>query len=90
MVTTTDLYEASYYLLNGCNINCIACLPVNGKDLSQFTFIGEQLPELQLKYFQGEAEVNLIKFRRTYAQVNAFSYDARKKWRQQQKAGGDA
>ncbi len=88
MVQTTDLYEASYYLLNGCFIDTIQCLPVNGKNLSQFSFEGPDLTKLQLSWFQGNAEVNLLEFRRAYSQINSFSYDAKKKWKQQRRETG--
>ena len=88
MIQTTDLYEASYYLLEGCSIDCIQCLVVNGKALSQFSFGGRNLPRLQLNWFQGTAEVNLLKFRRAYSQINLFSYEAKKKWKQERKGEG--
>lgn len=93
-ITTSDFYEATYYLLNNCTVQSIQCLPVNGKVGCALTFEGEKLPSLQIDYFQGRAEVNLLQFRRAYGQVNSYAYEAKKKWRQEQRRkedeGGEA
>ena len=68
-VSTSDFYEATWYLLNNCTVRTIQCLPVNGKVGCTLTFEGEKLPSLQIDYFQGRAEVNLLQFRRAYGQV---------------------
>ncbi|MCD6122957.1 MAG: hypothetical protein J7K04_14060 [Spirochaetales bacterium] len=84
-ITTSDFYEAAYYLLNHYSINTIQCLLVNGKVTCQFIFEGENPGPVQLSYFQGKAEVNLLQFRRAYGQVNSYAYEAKKKWKQQQR-----
>ena len=80
-ITTADFYEASYYLVNNCSIESIQCLPVNGRTACQFSFTGEHLGGLQINYFQGNAEVNLLQFRRAYGQINSYAYEAKKKWK---------
>ena len=84
-ITTSDFYEASYYLLNQCSVQTIQCIPINGRTACKFTFEGDNLGPLQITYFQGRAEVNLLQFRRAYGQVNSYAYEAKKRWKQEQR-----
>ena len=84
-VTTADFYEASYYILNECSIETIQCTKVNGKVSCHFTFEGENLGPLQVAYFRGNAEVNLLQFRRAYGQINSYAYEAKKKQRKEER-----
>jgi hypothetical protein len=89
-VATTDLYEAAFYLLSGCTLEAIQCLPVSGKREVQFSFSGRHLAALQLTYLQSRAEVNLFAFRRAYGQINAYLHEAKKAARrEEQQAGGE-
>ena len=83
-VTTADFYEASYYILNECSIQTIQCTKVNGRVSCHFTFEGENLGPLQVAYFRGNAEVNLLQFRRAYGQINSYAYEAKKKQRKEE------
>ncbi len=85
-VSTTDFYEACYYLLKGCQITTIACEKVNNKPTCTFFFEGENLPAHQITYFQGKAEVNLLEFRRAYGQINSYTHHAKSKWMKQEVA----
>ncbi len=91
-VTTTDLYESTFYLLGGCELLGIAAERVNGAISCRLTFQGERLGELQSEYFAGRARVLIFPFRRAYGQVNALVYSAKKKaknqLRQEQTAEG--
>jgi hypothetical protein len=78
-VSTTDLYESCFYLLNACTIEAIEGIPVNGEITCKLFFSGERIAELQADYFRGTATVNLFHFRRTYNQINAHVQQARKK-----------
>jgi len=78
-VSTTDLYEGTYYLLHGCELVCIEGAPVNGSITCKLTFQGAPLSRLQLEYFSGKAHVPLFEFRRAFGQVNALVREARKK-----------
>lgn len=90
-VTTCDLYEGSYYLLNGCELEAIEGLKVNGSVTCRLTLSGVSLNTLQLTYLQGQAEANLFRFRRTYGQLSALVQKAKKKFKNQLKQqGGEA
>jgi hypothetical protein len=93
-VTTTDLYEGTFYLLGGCELVGIEAERVDGVISCKLTFTGERLGELQSEYFAGRARVALFPFRRALGQVNALVYSAKKKaknqLRQEQAAQGGA
>ncbi|MCC6131762.1 MAG: hypothetical protein IT186_17730 [Acidobacteria bacterium] len=80
-MSTTDLYEASYYLLCGCYLERIEGEYVGDSISCRLTFRDEKLGELQKRYFAGEAAVPIFAFRRTFGQVNALVRAARKKAR---------
>ena len=83
-VTTTDLYESCYYLLNGCELASIECIKINGKITCRMSFRGENIASLQLEYFHGRAEANLFDFRRTFGQMYALVTNEKKKAKRQQ------
>jgi hypothetical protein len=91
-ISTTDLYEATFYLLGGCELLGIEASRVNGAITCRLTFGGARLAELQSEYFAGRAKVALFPFRRAFGQVNALVYAAKKKakgqLRQKQAAEG--
>jgi hypothetical protein len=78
-ISTTDLYESTFYLLGGCELLGIQAEKVGGSITCRLTFQGEKLDELQRDYFAGNAKVPLFPFRRAFGQVNALVYSARKK-----------
>ena len=93
-VSTCDLYEGTYYLLNGCELEAIEGLKVNGAITCRLTFSGDELNRLQLSYLQGQAGANLFEFRRAYSQLSSLVQKAKKKFRNQlkqesQKKGGE-
>jgi hypothetical protein len=77
-VTTTDLYEATYYFLNGCELTEIAGTKVNGKLNCELTFNKSDISQLQLNYLQGKASVNIFQFRRAYGQIHSWVLKAKK------------
>jgi hypothetical protein len=87
MVSTTDLYESTFYLLGGCQLLSIEAERVDGSITCRLTFKGERLGELQLEYFSGKAKVPLFGFRRAFGQVNALVYSAKKRAKGQLKQG---
>ncbi len=94
-VSTTDLYESTFYLLGGCELVSIEAERIDGSINCRLTFKGDTLAKLQLEYFAGKAKVPLFAFRRAFGQVNALVYSAKKKaknqLRQPQAAqGGDS
>jgi len=80
-VTTTDLYESVYYYLNGCELMEIAGVKVNGKIACELTFAKPDIGQLQVRYLQGKAEVNLLEFRRAFGHINAWVHTAKKKFK---------
>jgi len=82
-VSTTDLYESTYYLMGGCELVGIEAQRVDGSITCSLTFRGEKLAELQSEYFAGRAHVALFSFRRAFGQVNALVYSAKKKAKNQ-------
>ncbi len=87
-VSTTDLYESCYYLLNSCTLEAIEGVPVNGDITCKLFFNGERIPDLQADYFRGTARVNLFDFRRTYNQINSHVQQAKKKLKAELRAQG--
>ena len=87
-VSTTDLYESTFYLLGGCELVSIKTQRVDGSITCSLTFKGEILGQLQLEYFAGKAKVSLFAFRRAFGQVNAMVYSAKKKAKGQLRQAG--
>lgn len=91
-ITTSDLYEGCYYLLNGCNITVIKGRILNKKISCDLTFEGENLLRLQIEYFQSRAIVNMFDFRRAYGKLNSLIYNAKKQLKnelKEQRIGGE-
>ena len=82
-VTTTDLYESTFYMLGGCQLVAIEAEKVDGAITCRLSFQGDKLPELQSEYFAGKAKVALFPFRRAFGQVNALVYSAKKRAKNQ-------
>jgi hypothetical protein len=87
-VTTCDLYEGAYYLLNGCELEAIEGMNVAGELTCRMSSTGRRLEALQLVYLQGRSEANLFEFRRTYGQLSALVLRAKKKFKNQLKQVG--
>jgi hypothetical protein len=77
-VTTSDLYEASWYLAEGCRISSLSSVEQAGKKTCIYTFSGDDLARLQLEYLEGRACVNLLAFRRAYSQALTYANHAKK------------
>ena len=85
-IQVTDLYECCYFYLNGAEITQITCEQVNGKLTCKITFSGSNLAKLQYKYYSNECLINLYSFRRAFQQITSYLNEAKKKYKQQQKA----
>lgn len=79
-VSTTDLYEGAYYLTKGCELVAIEGRRINGKVTCEITFAKTGIVELQITYFKGGAEANLLSFRRAFGQLHAWVRTAKKKY----------
>ena len=89
-VSTTDLYEGTFYLMGGCELLGIEAERVDGSITCRLTFRGEKLASLQSEYFAGKAKVALFPFRRAFGQVNALVYSAKKRAKGQMRQPQDA
>jgi hypothetical protein len=81
-VEVSDLYLASYYVLKGCTVAKVSCIPT-GKDYRCTIMIKGPwgvVSEVQAEYFQNRAMVNLLAFRDAYNQVNGFIRQAKKSY----------
>ena len=88
-VSVTDLYEAAYYLSNGCELVEIIKQKLDGKINCQLVFSGPEIIKLQLAFFQGKAVINLFSFRRAFGQVNTLVFEAKKKAKARMDNGGE-
>jgi hypothetical protein len=74
----TDLYQASFLLVNGCTIEGIECIPMGGNVGCRIAFSGEGLDELTQAWFDKQAAANLWAFRSAYNQINSWMSQAKK------------
>ena len=87
-VSTCDLYEGSYYLLRGCELQSVEALRLDGELRCRMSFEGQELPALQVTYLQGQAAANLFAFRRAYSQLSSIVLRAKRKAREERRGGG--
>jgi len=81
-VEVTDLYLASYYVLKGCTVAKVSCIPT-GKDYRCSIMIKgpwDVVSEVQAEFFHNRATVNFLAFRDAYNQVNGFIRQAKKSY----------
>lgn len=88
-VSTTDLYESAFYLIKGCELTAVEGIQLDGKVTCQMVFSSPNMGRLQAEYFNGNAEVRLFDFRRSYGQINKLVNDSRRKFQRQLKEGGE-
>ena len=65
-ITVTDLYQATWFLINGTELKEVECIPMGGQLACRLTFSGAKIPQLQELYFTREAAANLFSFRQGY------------------------
>lgn len=70
-LTTSDYYEAGYYICLGYSVEKVELVKEARRPAGKFTFTGEGLTQAQIEYFNGQAVVNLLDFRRAYIHLNA-------------------
>jgi hypothetical protein len=68
---TSDYYEAGFYICLGYSVERVELAREARKPTVKFTFTGEGLTQAQIEYFNGQAVVNLLDFRRAYIHLNA-------------------
>ena len=55
LISTTDLYEACFYLMQGFKIEKVEIVNQNRKEMGKFILSGEGIQKAQLVYLNGEA-----------------------------------
>ncbi len=78
---TSDYYEAGYYICLGYSVEKVELAREAKKPAGKFTFTGEGLTQAQIEYFNGQATVNLLDFRRAYVHLNALLGNVKKEMR---------
>ena len=77
-VEVTDLYQASYYLLSGCEITGVECRQAGTGSSCRLTVQGPNLAELASAWFERQAVVNLWTFRNAYTEINSHVQQAKR------------
>jgi hypothetical protein len=85
----TDLYLASYLVLNACELTGIECIPTGNIISCKLTFHGEEVRTALSAWYEKTALVNLWDFRSAYSCVNSYVHQAKKSYdRSLRHAGG--
>ncbi len=77
-VEITDLYQASYYLLSGCEILGVECLKTGNTTNCRIHVRGADLAKLAEDWFNKQAVVNLWTFRNAYTEINSHVQQAKR------------
>ena len=75
---TNDYYEAGYYICLGYSVEKAELVKEARRPVGKFTFTGEGLTQAQIDYFNGQAVVNLLSFRRAYIHLIALLGNTKK------------
>ena len=89
-VEVMDLYLASYYLVRGCELVSVKCIPTEKSVSCSLVVRGRAalVGAIQGEYFEKRACVNLWAFRSAYNQVNSSVHQAKKSWERTNRARG--
>jgi hypothetical protein len=88
-IEVMDLYLASYYLVRGCVVARVSCIPT-GKDYRCSIVMkgaSELIYSAQAEFFNNRATVNLLAFRDAYNQVNGLLRQAKKSYERATRGG---
>ncbi len=80
IVSTCDLYEASFYYSNQCVLEKIEILQVGKKLVCELFFKGKGIYDLRDNCLRGNADVNLSTFRSAYTKILQETYYAKKEF----------
>jgi hypothetical protein len=78
--TVTDLYQASFYVLNGCEITSVQCIPSGMATSCQMMVEGRDLTDLAQIWFEKRAVANLASFRQAYNHVYNLCQQAKRNY----------
>jgi hypothetical protein len=87
-VQITDLYQASYYILNGCELVGVECIPTGNSTSCQIGVRGSNLAGLEESWFGKKAAANLWAFRNAYSQINSHVQQAKRSFEFGRRQGG--
>ena len=82
LISTTDLYEAAFYLIEGFKLEKVEIVNQNRKEMGKFILSGEGIQKAQIIYLNGEAAVNVMDFRRAYNQLTTLVGQAKRELRE--------
>ena len=82
LINTTDLYETAFYLIEGFKLEKVEIVSQGRKELGKFTLSGEGIQKAQVVYFNGDAKVGVMDFRRTYNQLTTLVGQAKREIRE--------
>ena len=86
----TDLYQASYYLLSGCELLSVDVIPAGTTSSCRLVLRGSELPRLAQAWFDKSAAANLWQFRNAYSEINSHVQQAKRSFEfTRRKAGVD-
>ncbi len=88
-VEVMDLYLASYYVLRGCELAEVRCIPTAKTVSCGIVVKGDEglIRAVREEYFEKRASVNLWDFRGAYNQVNSSVHQAKKSWDRAKRSG---
>ena len=76
----TDLYQASYYLLNGAKVLGVECIHTGAGTNCRIELSGTNLSTLADAWFDKKAVVNLWAFRIAYTEINSHIQKAKRSY----------
>jgi len=76
----TDLYQASYYVLNGGEVVAIECIPSGMATSCRIMMEGENLTTWSQTWYAKQAAANLTAFRQAYNQVYTLCQQAKRNY----------
>jgi hypothetical protein len=85
-VTTSDIYEASFYFMSGAQITGIEVIEELKRQICKITLKSDNFILLQNEYFQGKAQVNIFEFRRSYSRISNLVVLAKREAKKKEKA----
>lgn len=77
-VEVTDLYQATYYLIQGSELTGVECIPAGTGTSCRIRFRGECFAALERAWYAKEVQVNLWAFRTAYTEVNSHVQNAKR------------
>jgi hypothetical protein len=87
IVSTCDLYEASYYLINQCTLEGVETLQLGKKPTCKLFFKGENIYELRDIFLSGDSIASLTNFKEAYSKLLQVTYFAKKEHNKKLKEG---